>query len=272
VQLNQWLIHWQMPFLLGDHILLPLWAIVVVAGFWWITRLTADVSTYTRLANVFSACLLAMSLMLMATAIGISPWIWQRGNAAADVNEVPIQLTLPDNPPYIYLLVFDRYASTATLREDFGFDNSAFLEGLRERGFQVMDNTLANYPKTELAMTSVLNLRYHGDVVWPKSHYRQAFRQHLVGRLLTEQGYRYHHFGNLHNGLRSNAHADFVYRFSSMPSELTEHLFRMTPAYVGFPTKSPSTQTLDKFSGIAAVPAQEGPKFVYGHFLVPHIP
>ena len=60
---------------LGDRVLLPIWATVLIAGLWWITRLTSDISTYTRLANVFSARLLAMLFMLMATAVSISPWI-----------------------------------------------------------------------------------------------------------------------------------------------------------------------------------------------------
>ena len=120
-------------------------------------------------------------------------------------------------------------ADTNVLMQDFGFDNTPSLDRLRQQGFRNFDESFANYPKTELAMATVLNMNYLGQTVRPEFRYRSALNDHLVGRLLKEHVYQYYHFGNLHNGLRSNKLADFNYQFFCIPTELAENLFKMPP-------------------------------------------
>ncbi len=114
----------------------------------------------------------------------------------------------------------------------------------------------------------------HEETVWPKFRYSQLLRRHRVGELLTGIGYRYHHFGNLHDGLRSSEFAAENYRFSAMESELGENLLRLTPLGPLTAPHSLREQELKKFAGVAAA-AQNGrpePKFVYAHFMLPHEP
>ena len=271
-KLNSLLTQWNSPLLLRDKIALPIWAIFLILALWWINHEKGDDRRLTRLANVFTGSLTAMCCGLMVTAISISPWIWQRPSRGKLVPAESIVLNATDNPPDVYLLMFDRYAGADTLKNDFGYDNSGFLNGLRQRGLHVWDTSFANYPKTELEMSAILNMCYHGETVWPKCRYREMLKDHVVGRLFKKQGYRYYHLGNLHNGIRSNPNAHYSYRFSKMPTELTENLFKMTPFYRFFPTTDEATQTLRKFELVADIASHDKPKFVYAHFLVPHVP
>lgn len=269
---NRWFGQVGFPLVIRHYLAVPCWGICLAIVLKWIADHINAVQRMTTLANVFTVTLAVMSGCLMASAVAISPWIWEvpHDGELKAAGGVPLQC--PAEAPDIYLLVFDRYASQTVLAEQFNFDNRAFYKALSERGFETFPNSFANYPKTELAMSAMLNMRYHGERVWPKCYYRDMLQQHVVGRLLTQQGYQYYHLGNLHNGIRSNPHADVNYQFSLMPTELLENLARMTPLAAVRPVVPDEQQTLDKFTQIAEISSHPEKKFVYAHFLVPHPP
>jgi hypothetical protein len=60
----------------------------------------------------------------------------------------------------IYLLLFDEYASTASLKEYWGRDNSAFNSFLKTRGFFIAEKSRSNYCWTPFSMASLLNMDY----------------------------------------------------------------------------------------------------------------
>ncbi len=62
------------------------------------------------------------------------------------------------------------------------------------------------------------------------------------------------------------------YRFSPMPGEFSEILFRLTPAYSWWPPTEAMRQEEEKFELLGRLPAAPGPKFVFAHFLLPHPP
>jgi hypothetical protein len=62
--------------------------------------------------------------------------------------------------PNIYLIMLDGYPRADTLRKDFGYDNSAFLERVEELGFEVSAGSRSNYNKTWLTYASMLNGEY----------------------------------------------------------------------------------------------------------------
>jgi hypothetical protein len=62
--------------------------------------------------------------------------------------------------PDIYLIITDDYAGTIPLREVLKFDNSAFENELRKRGFHVVDSSISNYNYTPFSMASLFSMNY----------------------------------------------------------------------------------------------------------------
>ena len=88
---------------------------------------------------------------------------------SADTNEynvikekmrVPIIQSDVEDKPDVYFILLDAYSGDITLDRDYGFDNSKFKNGLRDRGFFVQEPSYSNYPNTEAALPSILNMMY----------------------------------------------------------------------------------------------------------------
>jgi len=62
--------------------------------------------------------------------------------------------------PDVYLIVTDEYAGEKTLNDLCKFDNSAFLNQLKEKKFHVIKNSVSNYTVTPLSIASLLNIDY----------------------------------------------------------------------------------------------------------------
>ncbi len=59
----------------------------------------------------------------------------------------------------------DAYTSNGVLKEYFDFDNSAFTDYLKEKGFYVADKAISNYGQTVLSIPSALNMSYLDSIV-----------------------------------------------------------------------------------------------------------
>ncbi len=78
------------------------------------------------------------------------------------LTNAPIETDLvrPENPPDVYFFLLDSYGRADLLKEAYGFDNSAFVNGLEQRGFFVAKCSQSNYVRTEISLGSSLNLQY----------------------------------------------------------------------------------------------------------------
>jgi hypothetical protein len=105
-----------------------------------------------------------------------------------------------DVPPDIYVLLLDGYPRSDWFERLFGGDNSEFLEGLRERGFDVAERSSSNYMFTELTLTSMLNMAAMPDVegvreiiageVTDHTKLRQVLNENRAFSFLRSHGYR----------------------------------------------------------------------------------
>jgi Sulfatase len=105
-----------------------------------------------EMLNVFSFALLAAvigsnisSIALPASASVPPPLGWHADG--------------PDQPDIVILLL-DGYPRTDVLERRFGAHDTAFLEALRERGFEVATTNHSNYTLTELTFASMFQMRY----------------------------------------------------------------------------------------------------------------
>jgi len=222
--------------------------------------------------NTVGFCALAGPALYLLIALCFSPTAFRLQTPADTPAAETFALEASADSPDIYYLVFDRYARQDVLAEEFGYDNQPFLDALQDRGFYVAPESCANYPKTEISMSSALNLRYHGSHLAPKSHYVNLLHHHQVGHELAAVGYRYHHLGAMLDGLRQNPEAADSYRFSPAPSEFTDIMWEFTAGFPFAQPVPPRQRVLDKFVQLQAMPKTPGKKFVYAHFLVPHEP
>ncbi|HNB21001.1 MAG TPA: hypothetical protein PKZ32_01200, partial [Candidatus Melainabacteria bacterium] len=60
--------------------------------------------------------------------------------------------------PDVYYVVIDGFASSATLKDLLGYDNSGFIDYLKQKGFYVAQESMSNHDRTVLSVTSSLNM------------------------------------------------------------------------------------------------------------------
>ena len=121
-------------------------------------RHTGDFRKLTRTGNWFSIILVSLYLALI---------LYNRtGSEAVPIPplEQPIaeeERTYPD----VYLIALEGYPRADELRRQFAYNNMLFLGDMRELGFTVASQSLANYSNQELALAACLNLDFVQDLV-----------------------------------------------------------------------------------------------------------
>jgi hypothetical protein len=244
----------------------------------WRKPLSTFLNLVTAALIVFNAAEIAAYSLSGSVAAVSAP----SGTSSVDPGEVPAAR------PDIYYLIFDRYGSGENLAEHYGYDNSPFLDALRNRGFYVADGAYANYIKTPLSLVSSLNMEYldadelQAEAASPKDSgviHRQLRGPMRVPTELKELGYRHVHVANWWEPSATNATADDVHRYEAA-SEFSSAVLRMSllgaigaGASLG-PYDRPVLyeHTLFEFRVLEATADDPGPKFVFAHFLVPHPP
>jgi hypothetical protein len=232
----------------------------------------------TRVANVFAS---ALVLIALVPAIGaLIPHVDSRaGLAVSDDTSAG---------PDIYVLLLDGYPRADTLLDEFGIDNSAFLQALTSRGFDVSERSAANYMKTWLTVGSMLDGQYLNDVpalaeppdgapkqilllheVIESSAVVDALRQHsydvtTIPSPVTTSDY-------LGGTIRSTGH------LTALEIQIIAHslLGRVLPEpIVTFLAADQRENLFDQLSALGDVAAEhsEHPRLVLTHLMAPHLP
>jgi hypothetical protein len=209
--------------------------------------------------------------------------------------------------PDIYYIILDTYTRADALMNDFDFDNSSFLGELRATGFYVADCSRSNYSFTQASLSTSLNMVYlpeldqllyefglDTDDVW------LLLKQSLVREQLQAIGYKTVAFDTGYEWSRIE-NADIYLSLSRDPFRLQliepfeAMLIKSTLGLVltDLQNKSFLTQTNRLLEGIneinfpyrnfverqlfildqlPKIPSYPGPKFVFVHLLIPHVP
>jgi hypothetical protein len=154
------------------------WILLFIFTLFWATRPSLTfVSAAPTLNTVALALLVMVGWQILSEA---QP---RRAHALA-LSNAPIQTDLvrPENPPDVYFFLLDSYGRADLLQQAYGFDNSEFINGLRERGFFVAECSQSNYVRTEISLASLLNMQYLqelSDKFSPESTKRSLLWQSL---------------------------------------------------------------------------------------------
>ena len=283
-----------------DKALLLIWLVFLIVGFYFLLK-TRHLIRLTNSLNLVSALLVVFSLVNIfyfeiATGRIFKSSEGNQSNAQSSL----AKLKKPENPPDIYYLIFDRYASFGTLKDSYNYkDISEFENYLTEKGFYIPTYGYANYPRTFLSLASSLNMDYVNylvDELGENSNDEAAayklFKNYKVQALLKSVGYKYIHVGSWWEPTRQNDSADenFFYspfRFKVLNlDEFSTKLVETTLASE-FLSRTSVQGTVEPLYGRTnhresilfqfktleeKVIPTKGPKFVFAHLLVPHPP
>lgn len=240
----------------------------------------------SRIATITTALNVVAVLLVALTLVDIIPHQLSRGTVAASAMGGERPTAAPGSRD-IWFLIFDRYGNEEAMRDVAGVDNDlpAWLEG---QGFTVAHAARANYGRTVMSLAATLNMSYLDDLavsMGPDSDdsgpMNEMLQDHAVGRYLHGQGYRYVHIGSWFAPTKTNRIADE----NPVLSAQTDFGTLLDDTTMG--------PTIDELMGSEAPPkhhllhraaalfdwneldrvSQEpGPKFVFGHVLLPHEP
>ena len=280
-------------------------------NFTWLAMLAVLVVAALRFGSRKS-CTLFLWLFAVGS-VGVPALALLSHEAPENGPQLPLTLAFPldGNPfwsgratrkPNLYWLVVDSYPNAAVLRSHYRFDNGAFLESLRARGFYVADDSFANFSTTRLSVPTTLDMQYVVDTGERYSEDRGALHVRLPGRtnsgmiaavagdnrtvaFLRQLGYQSVHFeGNSFHLTRCRGLEDYCIRGDGL-SELQLSLLSLLPIrpLLGLITKRQPGLTLkrppsESGTGIPELAAAlrtlpvEAPFFVYAHIASPHPP
>ncbi len=294
---------------------------MVNLGFWvWLVAFAAcpyfilksrHVTDLTQFANVAGIVLFTMLLVINAQSFILknrqvdqeaSLLSHLRGGSDASVATAPPN---PSSRPDIYYIILDSYEGAGALEKYYHFDNSAFLQALRARGFFIGSGSHSNYLNTSFSVSSSLNLIYLNSL--PSSLLYQmtnSLKFDYARDFLRAQGYQMVTFqagyGFLDNNLadiRISPHlAQSAAARASRSAPVNSFelsLFQTTAAGLAFSSgavylNTPSQEIEDTafetdfagrreriLSAFAHLPDfthQAGSYFLYAHILSPHNP
>jgi hypothetical protein len=207
--------------------------------------------------------------------------------------------------PDIYYIILDTYGRTDVLKDIYGYDNSAFVGWLRQKGFYVAADSHSNYSQTMLSLASSLNLTYldraelkaatttASDPRWhvdlnstaiqllnaakenqrlPLAH---LIQRNLVAETLKARGYRFVALTSGYGGVQFPK-ADVVLR-AAVLTDFEESLLSTTPIpdvadKLYDPWERHRQRVRYVFDHVSDAFGGASPLFVFAHILSPHSP
>lgn len=231
---------------------------------------------------------------LLLIFIGIDAAGWKSPNSRQREQTIRLPALPPSaKRPDIFLIVLDEYAGQTSLRKGMGFDNAAFLQSLRTRGFFVADSSQANYNATHYAMASLLSLDYirpgkEGlrltadiDIAF-SAIYRNpltAFLNQQGYRILNNSWFRIAGSTSMNNPAYGPAEESFIdaqtlwkrFRRNGLLALLRKLKWNSLQESLLMGDKSYNDHVLANIEK-AIQDHQTEPKFVYSHLSMPHFP
>lgn len=262
-----------------------LWVAVLLAACIFVLR------TRRELANL--ALILGVGAAVLALPQAAKVASYQANHAslsASDPRLWPAPLQKPVAPqgarlPDIYLLMPDDYARTDVLKRYFRYDDSAFVNQLKRRGFVLSDQVRSPYSDSESNMAAALNMDYLSSfrrVLGKKSQdvrpVKRVMQDNRAARLLKPLGYRYVHLDTDDVTFAgNNPHISPLATPDSFTNLwMRKSVLRLLGGRFGFNDAATSERyrksVRSVFSQLARVPRERSPKFVVFHTLLPHDP
>ncbi len=242
----------------------------------WAARPEAD-AAFFKLAMALGVLYLALTVSSAASGIYALP---RSANSPPSLEErdthedeiLPIGSTA--QRPNLYFFIFDEYARQDVLRKYTGHDNTPFLKGLEEKGFNVSYSSESSAPKTRLALANLL----HYSTMYPNGQSApHNIRRPPLFVAFKKAGYTTHAILHLYGNIDAEL-MDDVLKTSTVLTALSIHETVMEASFMAFlkqgGNKAMRADAMDLFQQAADLldPQSESPTFVMIHFMTPHEP
>ena len=291
-------------FNLGHHrFLVIIYLFAFLFGLWLIFFRRIELGSATRFFNVIGILLLIYpAYQIISHTIHTS--LNEDRLAKISPNTDPLILTDPTNLPDVYFIVLDGYTRSDALIDDFGFDNSGFLDTLRDMGFYVADCSRANNSATAGALEIALNMDYlpalRNELIaqgFNEDDIGILLKQSQVRKMLESIGYKTVAFDSSFKWSQLSD-ADVYLQYPDPSFELqvlqpfeallirSTALISWTDAVnnslvdyihapssgISFPVKDHANRQLYILNELPRLVSLPGPKFVFAHIIIPHGP
>lgn len=255
-----------------DKYLLPIWgaALLISLG------LVAKWGHYSRSVTEF----FTIAALLLLIFPGVS--IVRHGQRPQLSSTESINLTLSKNKPLpdIYYIILDAYPREDVLRDFYNYDNQEFTTFLENEGFYVAQESQTNYPYTNAALASSLNMNYIDALMdidpdsWDVSPLNQLIQENVLCRSLREIGYYYIIFENAWEASSRSQCADSVRGYAKI-DELDSILLQTTalrPLAIRQIAEDRRKTQLFILEELGEIAKLNQPTFTFAHVILPHPP
>lgn len=281
--------------ILGRHrILAPVSFLIFGSMIWWVIIQNREkLRSLVFYGNIISLVLLLMpisQMVLHADKIKLPP---KQTINLPSVNHSANETT----PPDVYYFLLDSYSREDYIKQYLKYDNSPFLNEIREMGFFVADCSLSNYSATRLSLASSLNMDYLDKLsnnIVPEnkdetildsyilnSKVVEKFRENGYQIVAFETGYPFTDLVNadIHFSVISKPYfAPYLTAFevlaveNTIVSALKGNQDFARALGIGFEFSDKFQRQKFILSKIPSIPSIPGPKFVFIHLVTTHRP
>ena len=261
--------------------LAALWAVIFIIGPWWIIRILNKTDGLTKFLNtvaIFALILPVYHIFAYKFQNLNSPGIETLYRGENLISDTSSQQTYT---PDIYYIILDGYGRSDVLKEIYKYDDSEFIDFLKQNGFYVAENSHGNYAQTALSLSSSLNYEYINDLSaylgedsTNRDPLAELIRNNKIQAFLKTKGYQFIAFASGYSVTELN-NADFYLASSEKLNNFESMLVSNSAAVLWMNYVSPQwyrERILNSFETLTNMPDIQSPKFVFAHILVPHPP
>ncbi|MBI5958689.1 MAG: hypothetical protein HY866_08140 [Chloroflexi bacterium] len=281
-------------FELTHQITFPVTVLLTGIGIYILFRFGTKVNQITSYLNITTVILLLFPIYEVVSFVRLRAEI-----RPITLNPVEAETDLTGELPDIYYIILDAYGRADWLQEQFGFDNSNFINELSERGFYIGTRSCSNYTRTLLSIPSALSMDYV-DVAGVEDFGRSAStlftsryleKNDRVGNALITRGYTYLYFVSgfvvTNSGSKNAVRIDFGPSGTFAAESNTRHHFWNTflpttligPFYEyqeensgnSYSWTSPN-RILMELNELKETSLRDEPTFTFAHIVKPHYP
>jgi hypothetical protein len=268
---------------LSNGLVLTVWLVLCAAAAVLVARTRRSLVNLTFGLGVIAAVLAAVP------AISIASYQHDHPMVRASDPRLWASALPPPAPaarrPDIYVIIPDDYARGDVLRQYFQYDNRAFVDQLKRRGFTISGQALTAYSDSESNIAAELNMDYLnglprilGKTSQDVRPLKTLIQDNRAARLAKSLGYRYVHLDS--DEVTFSGGNPQISPVSTPDSFQSLWLKKSVLSEIGGPVGFNDGGANERFrrsirsafSRLDAVPRGQGPKFVVFHTLVPHDP